>query len=159
MTETTETDARPGDDALRQTAARIVGRVMNKTVLLTIAAMVVVFAARLARGGSGEWWEAQAGVLFGAALGLLNFRWLASTAERFYAKRGMTPGRGQVIGILISVLKLSAIFVVLFVVIRWKLLSIIAVVGGLSVCFAAILWEGLGALTRGIGESGSPPKA
>jgi hypothetical protein len=110
----------------------------------------------VARGGTDGWWETPAGILFGAALGLLNFRWLATAAERFYAKRGMTPGRGQVIGLLLSVLKLSAIFVVLFIVIRWKLLNIIAVVGGLSVCFLAILWEGFRALTRGAGETEEP---
>ena len=154
----TEADGQDRDGALRHAAARIVNRVMSKTAILTIAAVVVVLVVGGLRAGSHGWWEVPAGILFGAALGLLNFRWLATTAERFYAKRGMTPGRGQIIGLLVSAFKLSAIFVVLFAVIRWKLLNIVAVVGGLSVCFLAILWEGLMALTRGPGGDERHPK-
>lgn len=135
--------------ALRATARRIVGRVMKKTAVLTVAAVAGVAAVRFSRGTVGDWWQVLVGIVFGAALGLLNFHWLATAAERLYARQGMTPGRGRVIGLAVSALKLSAIFVVLFIVIRWKLLDVIAVVGGLSVCFLAILWEGFVALVPG----------
>lgn len=40
-------------------------------------------------------------------------------------------------------LKLTAIFVILFIVIKWQLLNVFGLVGGLSLCFLAILWQGL----------------
>ena len=43
---------------------------------------------------------------------------------------------------IIGVLKLAVIFIILFVVIKWQLVHIIGLVGGLSLCFLAILWEG-----------------
>jgi hypothetical protein len=126
---------------------------MKKTAVLTAVAVAGVVAVRVSQGTDGDWWKVPIGVIFGATLGLLNFHWLATAAERLYTRQGMTPGRGRVIGIAVSALKLSAIFVVLFIVIRWKLLHIIAVVGGLSVCFFAILWEGFVALVPGTRDS------
>ncbi|HEY6010672.1 MAG TPA: hypothetical protein VIX18_04300, partial [Nitrospirota bacterium] len=49
---------------------------------------------------------------------------------------------------VISLLKLSLIFIILFVVIKWQLLPILGLVAGLSLCFLAILWEGATALTQ-----------
>jgi hypothetical protein len=134
------------ESALRATARRIVVGVTKKTALLTAVAVGGVFIARIF-GQSGDWWQVPLGIIFGSAVGVLNFHWLATAAEQLHLRQGMTPGR--IVGIAVSALKLPAIFVILFIVIRWKLLHIIAVVGGLSVCFLAILWEGLVAIVPG----------
>ena len=34
------------------------------------------------------------------------------------------------------------IFIILFVVIKWRLIHVLALVAGLSLCFLAILWQG-----------------
>ena len=63
--------------------------------------------------------------------------------QRVYLKKGATPGLSSFAAVIISVIKLSIIFVILFVVIKWQLLNVFGMVAGLSLCFLAILWEGL----------------
>ena len=62
--------------------------------------------------------------------------------ERIYLRKGATPGLSNLAAVIIGVLKLAVIFVILFIVIKWQLVHIIGLVGGLSLCFLAILWEG-----------------
>jgi hypothetical protein len=59
-----------------------------------------------------------------------------------YLRKGATPN-SNVAAAIINILKLAAIFIVLFVVIRWQVLNVFGLVGGLSLCFLAILWQGL----------------
>ena len=78
----------------------------------------------------------------GGILGLLNFRWLAVSVERVYLRQGATPGLSNLAAVIISLLKLSLIFIILFIVIRYQLLHVFGLVAGLSLCFLAIIWEG-----------------
>ena len=58
-------------------------------------------------------------------------------------RKGATPGLSNLAAIIISILKLSVVFIILFVVIKWGFVHIFGLVGGLSLCFLAILWEGV----------------
>jgi hypothetical protein len=62
---------------------------------------------------------------------------------RIYLRKGATPGLSNLAAVIISILKLSLIFIILFVIIKWQLLNIFGLVAGLSLCFLAILWEGV----------------
>jgi len=111
--------------------------------MLSAAAIVGVVIYSVFVAADRRWWLIPASILFGAALGLVNFRWLAVAVERIYLKKGATPGLSTIAASVINVLKLAAIFVVLFIVIKWQFLNVFGLVGGLSLCFFAILWEGL----------------
>ena len=129
--------------APKQAVGDIVQNVVKKTLMLSAAAIVGVVIYSVFVAADRRWWLIPASILFGAALGLVNFRWLAVAVERIYLKKGATPGLSTIAASVINVLKLAAIFVVLFIVIKWQFLNVFGLVGGLSLCFFAILWEGL----------------
>lgn len=135
-------------EKLRRIGNEIVFRVARKTALLAalgaIAAFLVPFFAKTGHA----WWFLPSSILFGGILGILNFRWLAIAVERIYMKRGATPAGANLAGAIFSVLKLSIIFIVLFVVIKWRLLDVFALLIGLSLCFMAIIWEGVTIMGR-----------
>ena len=108
-------------------------------VLVVASAALVV---SLFRQGEERWWFVPGSIIFGGMLGLLNFRWLAIAVERVYLRKGATPGLANLAAVVISVLKLSIIFIILFVVLKWHLVHIFGLVGGLSLSFLAIVWEG-----------------
>lgn len=97
---------------------------------------------------SGLWWSLPGGICFGGALGLLNFRWLAFAVERKLAKRIQPAVSSTPAAIILNVFKLAAIFVVLFVVIKWQLVNIFGLVIGLTLSFLAVIWEGLTIISR-----------
>lgn len=125
-----------------QAVDAILKGVVKKTALIvslaTAAALVYVFVS----GRDHRWWFIPASILFGGALGLLNFRWLAISVQRVYLRQGATVVGSNLAAVVISLLKLSLIFVILFIVIKWQLLPVFGLVAGLSLCFVAILWEG-----------------
>ena len=136
-----------------QSAGMVVRGVMRKT-----AALAVIGAAAAAGLQSVLWpalpfWTVPAGVLFGGALGAVNFRWLALAVERVYLRQGSSGALSTIAAVIINVLKLSAIFVVLFIVIKKDLMNIFGLVAGLSLCFLAILWQGFGVLA----DNAAPP--
>jgi ATP synthase I chain len=132
------------DEALvrRQAVSGILKGVAQKTSLIVLGAAAVSLAYSLIWHSGERWWFLPLSVLFGGALGLLNFRWLAVAVERIYLRKGATPGVSNLAAAIIGVLKLSIIFIILFIVIKWQLLHVFGLVGGLSLCFLAILWEG-----------------
>ena len=132
---------------LKQTAAAIVNRVIRKTILLVLIAAVGALLYNIVSGTGGSWWSVPASMIFGGALGLANFRWLAITVERVYVRRGATPAIANIAGSMINILKLAAIFIILFIVIKWQIMHIIGLLIGLSICFLAIVWEGLTVMT------------
>ena len=83
-----------------------------------------------------------------AGSGFLNFRWLAIAVQRVYLRQGATPGISNLAAVIISILKLSIIFIILFVVIKWQLLHVFGLVAGLSLCFLAIIWQGATVLMK-----------
>ena len=109
-------------------------------IVSVAAAGAVVFS--MIQKTAQPWWFLPVSVLFGGALGLLNFRWLAISVQRVYLRQGATPAGSNIAAVIISLLKLSLIFIILFIVIKWQLLHVFGLVGGLSLCFLAILWEG-----------------
>jgi len=116
--------------------------VAKKTALIVslVSAGTLIFT--LFREPAQPWWFLPASVVFGGILGLLNFRWLAIAVQRVYLRKGATPVSSNLAAVVISILKLSLIFIILFIVIKWQLLQVFGLVGGLSLCFLAILWEG-----------------
>ncbi len=126
----------------RRQVAEILKAVSGKTALfvLPVTAAALVYALVQQRGE--RWWFLPASILFGGALGLLNFRWLAIAVERVYLRKGATAVVSGLAAAIISILKLAVIFIILFVVMKWQLVHIFGLVGGLSLCFLAILWEG-----------------
>lgn len=125
----------------RRAVADILSGVARKTLLIVSIAAVaaLLFSFFQARE---RWWFLPASILFGGGLGFLNFRWLATAVQRVYLRQGATPGISNLAAAIISILKLSIIFIILFVVIKWQLLHVFGLVAGLSFCFAAIIWEG-----------------
>jgi hypothetical protein len=125
-----------------QAVAAIIKAVVKKTVLIELVAAgaAIVYALVLQHGE--RWWFVPAGILFGGALGVLNFRWLAVSVERFYLRQGASPGVSNLLALVISGIKLTLIFVILFIVIKWRLVHVFGLVIGLSLCFLAIIWEG-----------------
>lgn len=131
----TQTRKQAVDDILRGVA--------KKTALLVSVASAGVLVFGLIQKTAQPWWSLPVSVLFGGALGLLNFRWLAISVQRVYLRQGATPVGSNLAAVIISLLKLSLIFIILFIVIKWQLLHVFGLVGGLSLCFLAILWEGI----------------
>ena len=126
----------------QQTVAAIIKGVMKKTALIVFLVASAVLLYSLIVPSGQRWWFIPVSILFGGALGLLNFRFLATSVERIYLRKGATSALSTLAAAIITILKLSAIFVILFIVIKWRLLHIFGVLGGLSLCFLAVLWEG-----------------
>lgn len=126
----------------RRQVAEILKGVAGKTALVVLPVTVAALVYGLVQQRGERWWFLPASILFGGALGLLNFRWLAIAVERVYLRKGATAVVSSLAAAIISVLKLAFIFIILFVVMKWQLVHIFGLVGGLSLCFLAILWEG-----------------
>jgi len=126
----------------KQAVDAILQGVARKTALLTAAAAAAAVSYAVVLGTGRQWGLVPMSVLFGAVLGLLNFRWLAAAVQRVYLRKGATPVGANLAAVIISGLKLSAIFVILFFIIKYQMAHIFGLVGGLSLCFVAILWEG-----------------
>lgn len=126
----------------QQAVDAILKGVARKTAVIVSAASACVVIFALVQKTAQPWWFLPASVLFGGLLGLLNFRWIAIAVQRVYLRKGATPVSSNLAAVIISMLKLSLIFIILFIVIKWQLLQVFGLVGGLSLCFLAILWEG-----------------
>lgn len=126
----------------KQAVDAILRGVAKKTALIVSVASAGVVVFSMIQKTAQPWWFLPASVLFGGALGLLNFRWLAQSVQRVYLRQGATPVGSNLAAVIISLLKLSLIFIILFIVIKWQLLHVFGLLGGLSLCFLAILWEG-----------------
>jgi hypothetical protein len=136
------------DQIRRQAVAAILSGVAKKTALIVSFAVVAALIISIARGE--RWWFLSLSVLFGGILGILNFRWLAIAVQRVYLRKGATSGTSNLAAAVINVLKLSVIFIILFVVIKWQLLHVFGMVAGLSLCFFAIIWQGATAMKQTI---------
>ncbi len=127
----------------QQTVVAIIKGVTKKTALLTSCIAAAVLVNTLVRGSGQRWWFIPASILIGGALGLLNFRLLAKTVERFFLRDVVNAGASTVATAILSIIKLTAIFIILFVLIKLGVLHIFGLLGGFSLSFLAILWEGL----------------
>ncbi len=127
-------------------AQAITGRVTIKTAVLAGTGAVLGLVYSLVVPSAAKPWSLPAGILFGAVLGLLNFRWLARAVERLYLKKGTHAAVSITAAEIVHVLKLLIVFIILFVVIKWQLVHLLGLIVGLSLCFIAILWEGLMAM-------------
>ena len=126
-----------------------------KTAYIVLGAAAAASAYTLVQHPQQGWWFLPFSILCGGVLGLMNFRWLAISVEKIYLRNGATPGFSSLAALVISGLKLSAIFVILFAVIRWQLLHIFGMVGGLSLCFLAIVWEGVTLMKKTLKQENS----
>ncbi len=131
-------------DVRKRAVAAVLSGVARKTAIIVSAAAAASLVLSIVRGD--RWWFLPASVLFGGLLGLLNFRWLAIAVQRVYLRDGATPGTSNLAAAIINVLKLSIIFVILFIVIKWQLLHVFGLVAGLTLCFFAIIWQGASAV-------------
>jgi hypothetical protein len=125
------------------TANAVIRSVAIKTGLLVGMGVVAGLFYSLIQQAGPSWWFLAGSILFGGALGLLNFRWLAFAVERRLSKQIAPPGPSNPAIAILNAFKLSAIFLVLFIVIKWQVVHVIGLVIGLSLSFAAIIWEGL----------------
>ena len=126
----------------KQAVGAIIKGVALKTALLVSIAAAGVLIFSIFQETGQHWWFIPASVLFGGVLGLLNFRWLAIAVERVSVRKGAVPAVSNIAASLINILKLSLIFIILYIVIKWQVLHVFGLVGGLSLCFLAIVWEG-----------------
>ena len=138
----------------KQAVSAILRGVAKKTALIVSAATVAVLIFTVVQEGGERWWFLPLSVIFGGALGLLNFRWLAMAVQRVYLRQGATAGLSNLAAVIISFLKLSVIFIILFVVIKWQVLHIFGIIAGLSLCFLAIIWEGATLMRGNLKDSG-----
>jgi hypothetical protein len=129
--------------ARHQTATAIIRSLTIKTGLIVGIAASAALVFLLVRNNGEHWWSIPASMLFGGALGMLNFRWLTFTIERMMARKEGSLKPSGPVATVVNGLKLVAIFIVIFVVIRWQLVDIFGLIIGLSLCFLAIIWEGL----------------
>jgi hypothetical protein len=127
----------------------VVQGVTRKTAVLAVIGAAASAGLQSVLWPSLPVWSLPAGVLFGGALGAANFRWLALAVERVYLRKGSSGALSTVAAVIINVLKLSAIFIVLFIVIKKELVNIFGLVAGLSLCFLAILWQGFSVMADG----------
>ncbi len=134
----------------KQAVTNIIMGVAKKTALIVCAGSAVAVLISFLQHNGQQWWFLPLSVLFGGGLGFLNFRWLATSVERVYLRKGATPGLSNLAAVIISLLKLSVIFIILFIVIKWQLLHIFGLVAGLSLCFLAILWEGVTVMKKSL---------
>jgi len=132
------------NDVRKRAVAAVLSGVARKTAVVVSAAAVAALVLSVLRGD--RWWFLPASVLFGGVLGVLNFRWLAIAVQRVYLRDGATPVTSNLAAAIINILKLSIIFVILFVVIKWQLLHVFGLVAGLTLCFFAIVWQGASAI-------------
>ena len=137
----------------KQAVEAIIKGVTKKTALITSLAVAAVLVFIAIQKTPRPWWSLPAGILFGAALGVLNFRWLAIAVQRVYLRKGATSGFSNLAAVIIGLLKLLVIFLVLFVVIKWQLLHVFGLVAGLSLSFLAILWQGVAIMKRALNGS------
>lgn len=129
---------------IEHSAKTVAAGVARKTAVLTGIGIVAVVAVQMTAWPGYPLWPVPVGVVFGAALGLVNFRWLAYTVERVYLRKGTSSNLASVAAAVINVLKLSVIFIVLFVVIKNQWVHLVGLVIGLTLSFGAILWQGYG---------------
>jgi hypothetical protein len=143
------------DDAVmrQQAVDAMVKGVMRKTALMLVLAMAAVLLYTVIGNTRQPWWYLAVSILFGGTLGLLNFKWLAISVQRVYLRPGATSMSSNVAAGIISLLKLSLIFIILFIVIKWRLLNVLALVAGLSLSFIAILWEGATMMKQALNSS------
>jgi ATP synthase I chain len=132
-----------------QGAALVVSGVVRKTAIITAVGLAGAVALQATLWPDLPFWTVPAGVVFGGVLGVVNFRWLAAAVERVYLRQGASGALSQVAAAVITVLKLSTIFVVIFVAIKWSVVNIFGLVAGLTFCFLAILWQGLSVMNAG----------
>jgi hypothetical protein len=132
---------------LEHSANAVAAGVAKKTTVLTGIGIVAAVIVQMTAWPGYPLWPVPVGVVFGAAIGLVNFRWLAYAVERVYLRQGTTGVLANVAAAAINVLKLSAIFIVLFVVIKNQWVHLAGLVMGLTLSFGAIIWQGYGLLT------------
>jgi hypothetical protein len=125
------------------TAKAVIRSVAIKTGLLVVMGVAAGLVYSLTKQVGPYWWFLPGSILFGGALGLMNFRWLAFAVERKLSKHSAPPGPSNPAIAILNAFKLAAIFIVLFIVITWQVVHVIGLVIGLSLCFVAITWEGL----------------
>ncbi|MFA5073675.1 MAG: ATP synthase subunit I [Nitrospirota bacterium] len=121
----------------------LIKHVMVKTAVLASCAAVIMLVYFLIKKADVLWWRVPVGILFGAALGITNFRWLAFAIERTVYKQMKIAAPVNPVMTALNALKLIAIFIVLFVIIKYQVLNVFALLFGLSFCFLAMIWEGL----------------
>jgi hypothetical protein len=137
-----------------QSVDAILKGVAKKTALLVSLATAASLVYAVVWGSDQRWWLLPASILFGGALGLLNFRWLAVSVQRVYLRQGATVVGSNLAAVVISLLKLSFIFFILFIVIKWQLLPVFGLVAGLSLCFTAIIGEGATVMKQTLNSDG-----
>src|ERR1700693_6135400 len=103
-----------------QAVDAILTGVAKKTALIVSVASAGVVVFSVIQKTPQPWWFLSASVLFGGALGLLNFRWLALSVQRVYLRQGAGSAFSKLAAVVISILKLALIFFILFVVIKWQ---------------------------------------
>jgi len=138
-------------NTIEHSATAVAMGVAKKTAILTGIGTLAAVAVQMTAWPGLSLWNVPAGILIGGGLGVLNFRWLAYAVERVYLRQGTSSLLANIAAAGINVLKLSAIFVVLFVVIKNQWVHVVGLVLGLTCCFGAILWQGYG-LVAGLKE-------
>jgi hypothetical protein len=134
-------------NTIEHSATAVAMGVAKKTAVLTGIGTIAAVAVQMTAWPELSPWTVPAGVLVGGTLGALNFRWLAYAVERVYLRQGTSSLLANIAAAVVNVLKLSAIFIVLFVVIKNQWVHLAGLVLGLTFCFGAILWQGYGLVT------------
>ena len=104
-------------------------------MLRRVERMILIAGACAAAVSLPFGWVLAAGVLLGALLGWINFRWLERTVSRLGQKRA-SVGMSVLAGLRYALLGLGA-----YVILRFSKISLPAALAGLFVSVAAVLME------------------
>ncbi|MBI5640098.1 MAG: hypothetical protein HZA17_06725 [Nitrospirae bacterium] len=108
----------------------LINRIYKKSlIILLLLAAVSVFI---------EWKKLPAGVLIGGILGLANIRGLAWGVEGL-----LGSGKATARMIFFSVFRLTILLVTISLLVYLRLVNIFGILGGLTVVFLMVIFEGL----------------
>ena len=105
------------------------GVIKKSIILLFPAVIIAVFF---------KWEKVPAGIIAGGIFGILNFRGLVRSVEKFIASKKV-----KAIVLFSSIFRLLGLVAVLFVLIYFKAVDPLGLLFGFTVVFALILIEGL----------------
>lgn len=94
-------------------------------------------------------WRIVLGVALGGGLAALNFHVLRRIMQSLFKSSGAKPQQQAALGVVLM-LKFAVLGTIIFLVIRFVPVNMVALMAGISVVVAAIFIEGICTLLRGV---------
>lgn len=104
--------------------------VIKKSIFIILPAVLIAIYFK--------WDKAPAGIIAGAVFGILNLRGLVRSVERFISSKKM-----KAIMMVTNIFRLFGLFVVIFVLMYFKMVNPLGLLFGFTVVFILVLTEGM----------------